>query len=336
MTESHPRKPETHRDTAGIILGSLAFLWIWLTSLGIHGAAWFTEQTLIIMDLYFPRWAWLAISAAHVFLVALPIGLLALFWRRQLARAVFRTWADALLYVVCLLPGQLVLLNEEQLAAVLRIAGTLLYLGVIWLRSHRLGARIGPPTGPYGPVLIISALSLLPWLAWGALGSPLDAALDLVSVLLLGLASGLTLAQRLLPVLSARSPVTGRQLFLAGAGCNAALALMASAFGFNGMQLLLIPAAASFGWLTVLPVAGRGARPPAHWLVIALLVGLSLAGPVLFVDPDELALVLNLETRDILSWALYATLTSLGIVVATMLLVTLLRPGRSEPPSSDH
>ncbi len=324
MTGAHSPKPESERDTAATVLGSLVFLWVWLTSLGIHGAAWYTEQLLILMDIYFPRWAWPAISAGHILLLTIPIGPLALLWRGQLARAVFRTWGDALLYVACLLPGQLALYNEEQLAALLRIGGSLVYLVVLLLRSRRLGVRPSPPGGPYAPALILSALVLLPWLAWGALGSPLDAALDLASVLLFGLAVGLTLAGRMLPALSSRQSVTGWQLFLAGGGCNATLALMASALGFNGMQLFLIPAGASLGWLVVLPAVSRGGRPPAHWLAIALLVGLSLAGPVLFVDPDELALVLNLGTRDILSWALYATLASLGAVAAATVLVTLL------------
>jgi subtilisin family serine protease len=323
MTGSQSAKGN-RSDIAGLVLGSLAFLWIWLTSLGIHGVTWFVEQTLIVIGIYFPRWVWVAVSTGHILLLLVPIAPLSLFWRGERARAVFRTWSSSLLYVVCLLPGQMAHYNEEQPAALLRIAGTLAYLGLTWLRIRRRERHLPAPSGPYAPALVLSAAFALPWLAWGALGSPADAVLDLASVLLFGLAAGLTVAHRLLPALATKDAVTGWQLFLAGGGCSGGLAIMASALGFNGMQLFLIPAAGSLGWLAVLLARRREAHPLPQWLCIALLLGLSVAGPVLFVDPDELALVLNLETRDILTWALYAALGSLGVAVAGTLVVALL------------
>ncbi len=86
---------------------------------------------------------------------------------------------------------------------------------------------------------------------------------------------------------------------------------MSSALGFNGMQLLLMVALPALGWLLPSMSAPVGGAPKAdRWPSMALLLGLSAAAPTLFVDPDELALVLNLGSRDVLTWALYAAAAS--------------------------
>jgi len=313
------------RDVAGLVLGSLAFLWIWLVSLGVYGVAWFVEQSLIVMDIYFPRWVWVAISTGHVVLLLLPIAPLALFWRAGRARHAFRTWAYAAIFAVCLIPGHLAHYNEEQLGIVLRVSGMLLYLGLLWVTGRRRAERAGSSGGPYASVLLVAAALAFPWLAWGALGSPVDTVLDLALALLFGFAASLTIVRHLLPALADQEPVSGWDLFIAGGACSATLAIMAAALGVNGLQLLLIPAAGSVGWLVIM-LAGTGkGRARSRWLPIALLVGLSIAGPSLFVDPDELALVLNLETRDVLVWSLYATAATVGTAVMATLAAALLR-----------
>jgi hypothetical protein len=315
------------RDVAGLVLGSLAFLWIWLVSLGVYGVAWFVEQSLIVMDIYYPRWAWVAISAGHAVLLLIPVAPLALFWRAGRARHAFRIWAYAALFALCLVPGHWAHYNEEQLATVLRFGGMLLYLGLTWVIAGRRAEqpnRSGTPTLTSSALLVSAALAF-PWLAWGALGSPVDTALDLALALLFGVAASLTIVRRLLPALADQEPVSGWDLFLAGGACNAALAIMAAALGFNGLQLLLIPAAGSVGWLAVLLSGAETDRGRSPWLPIALLISLSVAGPSLFVDPDELALVLNLETRDVLVWSLYATTATVGVAAVATLAVALLR-----------
>ena len=324
-TDQTMRKSD--RDVAGLVLGSLTFLWIWLVSLGVYGVAWFVEQSLIVMDIYFPRWAWVAISAGHVALLLLPIAPLALFWRAGRPRHAFRTWAYAAIFALCLVPGHLVHYNEEQLGIVLCIGGMLLYLGLLWVTAHRRESRprATHSAGLYASVLLVAAALAFPWLAWGALGSPVDTILDLALALLFGVAAGLTIVRHLLPALADQGPVSGWDLFAAGGACSAALAIMAAALGVNGLELLLIPAAGSVGWLVVL-LSGAGTdRVPSRWLPIALLIGLSVAGPSLFVDPDELALVLNLETRDVLVWSLYAVAATVGVAAVATLAVALLR-----------
>jgi hypothetical protein len=316
---------EGGRAAAGLVLGSLTYLWIWLVSLGVYGIAWFVEQSLIEMDIYFARWAWVAISAGHAVLLLIPIAPLALFWRAGRARHAFRTWAYAALFALCLVPGHYAHYNEEQLGIVLRLGGMLLYLALTWAVMRRREGRSNPSSGPYASALLISAALTFPWLAWGALGSPVDTILDLALSFLFGLIASLTIVRHLLPALADQAPVSGWDLFIAGGACNATLVIMAAALGVNGLQLLLIPAAGSVGWLVVLIASAGGYRAPFRWLPIALLVGFSVAGPSLFVDPDELALVLNLETRDVLVWSLYATAATVGVAAVATLAVALLR-----------
>ncbi len=307
-------------DWAGLIIAVLLFGWIHITAWNIYGITWIAEQFLMISGIDWPFWIWPAVALGHVALTAVPLLPLAWFWRRTRYRAVFQTWALAALYVLCLVPARLAPIGRAQLAAVLQIIGQVVYLtGVatlIWLRRRRNGAGFVRPRGPYLPALALAALTCWAWLAWGALGSAVDTLLNLASAALLGLSAGLVWGHFLFEPLEATGAGPGWNIALGGAAINGALGLMGSALGFNGMQLILLLTLPAFGWaLMALSRLGQqpiGSEQPAGgWLTVGLAVMLAAAAPMAWVDPDELVLVLNLETRDVLTWSLYAAAITL-------------------------
>jgi subtilisin family serine protease len=142
----------------------------------------------------------------------------------------------------------------------------------------------------------------------------LDTVLNLTASLLFGLTVALLLSDYLLKPIRRTSAGIGRDLLLGGLASGAALLAMAGAFGFNGLQLLLIlvipslcVSAAGVGWY------GQIQDEKTSWLAIAALVGLSTAAPMMFVDPDELNLILVFGTRDIPYWAFTAAVISMII-----------------------
>ena len=320
------------RDWAGLILFVVVLGWLTLVSLGAHWIGWIGEQFAIIAGRDWPGWAWPLIACGQFVLLALPLLPLAWFWRGPRYRAVFQSWALAAVYVLTTLPARLAPPNGAALAASLQIAGTALYLAflaaLIWLRRRRGGPGYVAPRGSRLLAVALAPTLLCGWLAWGALGSASDILLNLASAGLFGLAVGGIVGHYLLAPLDQTSAGPGWDITLGGFAAGGCLVIMGSALGFNGLQLLL---------MLVLPVLGRtlvaltwferGAQEggEGRWLTVSLLVALVAAGPMLLVDPDELALVLNLETRDVLTWAFYATGVGMAATWVIGVVLTLLQ-----------
>jgi hypothetical protein len=115
---------------------------------------------------------------------------------------------------------------------------------------------------------------------------------------------------------------TTRAILLGGLASIALLIELSSAFGFGGLQLLLLIVVPSFGIVASAVYQLAGSRNGAsRYLAVATLIGLVAAAPAMLIDPNELALLLALGTRDLLQWALYAAFVTafigwiLGIIL---------------------
>ena len=301
----------------------LLALWAGGAALTLVFALWFGEQFAMAVGGDDWREAW---AVAGAFLAA-AVGLPAWIGRRWALitryRAVFGAWLWAAVFVLCLLPARLAGPTDAEAAAGLQIAGLLLFLALMAIARRRAGVRLAPGGRGVAAALVMAALLALPWVVWGALGSSLDTLLNLLAALLFGLAVAMTLEHTALATLRDDPASRGHRLALAGLAVAAALAVMAAAFGVNGQQLILVILLPGLGWA----VARLGLRS-GGWAAAALLVGLVTAAPLLFFDPDELNLVLNLGYRDVGYYALLATV--LGTVVGWALsLAALLLGGRT-------
>ncbi len=264
----------------------------------------------------------------------ISVGALALFWKDPAYKAIYQTWglasAFALLLIVAHLPDTIASLTRAalHLALALIAAGALYFIARRRALSQAEGALSGADS--LALALLGAALIAVPWTLWGALGSPLDILLDLLSGLGFGLAAAILLDRFLfrpyLAHLAAQGQdfTFGHRLALALAA-DAALSIIAAGTGFpyGGMQLALILVWGATGWLTV-----RLRRP----LALAALLGLTAAIPLAFIDPDELILVIGYGAGEVLSWALRGTLIS-GLIawILGLLLLAIPSPIRRRP-----
>lgn len=184
------------------------------------------------------------------------------------------------------------------------------------------------PFSPLGAALAVGPLMALPWLAWGSLGSPLEALLNLGAGFLFGGAAALLLDGFWLPTLYDTGRV-GRHraldLFLGGFVAGAALLLMATSFGYNGVQVLLALVVPSIAW-GAMAVSGR----QGNVLRLTLLLGAAAAAPLLFVDPREMAIILPFNLLNLAGKAFAAA--GLSVLVgwalgAGLLVLRWLRTG---------
>ena len=310
-TNANPESAGGGAALGGIII--LAAIFAGLAVI-LFPAVWLAEQFALAGGQPFGRGVWLAAGAGYAAVVLL-LSLLGLgLTSAARYRAVFRAWALAGLFTLLLLPLRLVAPAQAQLAAAVQIVALVVYVALLVSLRRGAGGQRALSGRPLWPALLAAALIIWPWVLWGALGSWLDTALNIAAALLFGLAAALTLDNCLFAAPDERGHDAKLPYPLAGLVAGTALLIMGVALGHNGQQLILLFLLPALGWLTVGVARWDSAeRPEQGRGRAALLVGLVVAAPLAFVDPEELALILNLGARDVGYYALWATVIAAGI-----------------------
>jgi hypothetical protein len=277
-----------------------------------------------------PSWAWVIISWGQVFVLALPVVPLALLTRAPRLRAAYQAWACAILAIAVLALARVYPISWSVAAALTQIVLSVLVALGIALMLRRRSAPGGRPAGQLAALAVVP-LIVFPLLLWGSLGSLLDTTLNLLAGLSLGLLAGVLLDGLLFQPLAANPSGPWRDLAFGALTAAITLVILTSGFGFGGTQLLLLVTLPPLG----LAVAALGARArwrqSSAWLAITLLVGLSAAAVLMFVDPDELMLILG--DGEILSWAQRAAWLSFGLALAAGVVLVIVA-GATRPRAS--
>ncbi|MGI5836873.1 MAG: S8 family serine peptidase, partial [Chloroflexota bacterium] len=292
-------------------------------------------QILLTIDQPFSPLTRVIITWVNGLILLFVVAPLAIFTRSPGRRAAYRSWTLASLALFPLGLVRFVPETQTQAAAAAQIGVSLSLVAILALLARRRGhgAELSWPV-TVAAIAIVPIL-LLPWLALGALGSPLDSLLNLLAGLSLGMLAGLLLDGFLVAPLVAHSRGIGRDTAFGGLSTVVALAILAAGFGFGGSQLLLLGAIPLLGFAAMafaLYVA-TPERPYGHaWLPLAALLGLVAAAPLLFFDPDELTLLLGMD--DIPGWAARATAISalLALLVSLVMIIIRLRWATLPPP----
>lgn len=308
-----PPSPVSRNDTAPwpsrIIAGAL-FLWILGVAAGSQTIAWIARQLSMrgapggLTDPDFIA------TVIQGFLLLLPLVPLALVWKAPRYRLIFRLWALAALFglvaSVIHLPGA----TQAYVSTVLQIIVAGVFIIALAIIGRQSGRRPGRVPGRYSAAalaLVLTPFLLTPWVIAGALGGAFEAVLNLIAALLFGLCSAMLL-RRLSDLAPAPESFNNPLRVLGGFVAGAILVPMSASYGFGGNQMLMLLAVPAVAWLAM-GLLGR----QHETLGLTLLVGLSAAGPLLFIDPREMALVI--------SFGLFSTLTAaLRAAVIAMLL----------------
>ncbi len=297
---------------------SVVGIWAVGVTVAMQTVGWFVEQVLLTLEIDLPAYGWPLISLANAFLVALAVVPAALVIRRPRPRAVARTWAVATgcLAVLGIARAVPMLRLELALGTLALAAGVLASAG--WLLTRR--AERSPALNGVLPAFAAGLVGLLSWLWLGALGSLTETVVALLAAITVGALAGLVLSRLLWPAFAAEPLSRWAHVAVVGLAAGVALALIAAGTGPSGVQLALL--------LTV-PPAGFAlaalARSANRLVAGAVLVALLVLGPLAFVDPEELTILLG--THDVGRYALIAAL--LGALAAALvgLVLTLTTAG---------
>jgi hypothetical protein len=277
--------------------------------------------------------------------ILIPCLILALFWKNLRYQFVFKTWAWAATFVLLLIPAHLWGAASLQAQAVWHILLSLVFFALVIITRRRVGRekndnfRFFPPYGDQrlAFVLLVTGAAALPWLAWGALGSLLDTLLQLAAGLAFGAAAAILIESQLIkPLVNNLPPKRGNYI---GYGWEAATALtiMISglSFNFGVMQILLIITLLPLAWVWMgLRQRKRTGLPGgigiSNITFPIALIGISVSIPTLLVDSNELALIINATSGEILHWASMAARVSF-LINLVFAIITYLAVFRQKP-----
>lgn len=299
-----PALPAAPRNRSGgaLVLFILLSLAMPVCLLSYHLFLWFGEQTALA-DGSLGSLSWsgvIGLAAQGAVLTGITFAL----WRLTSDARLKSVYAGWMVAALMAFPGLLLRLlgpNRDQLGFILQI--------VICASAALLITRLrrGRPGGQAEDIsfaLFLAAFGAGPFAVFGALGSPTDAILGLLAGFSLGWLAALLIES------------SGESRFVDGFGIGALLALLGSAIGYDGSQLILLAILPSFAFAAAALVPSR--------VSMALLVGLLTAAGLIFFDPTELTIILS----DLAGMATRAVGVTVGLGLAVGIIALIIRSMR--------
>ncbi len=297
MTEMETTSPEPkNRSTGALVLFLLFVLPMPVCLFIYHFILWSTEQTAITsLSLKNLEMAGMIGLAVQAVLMTILFTVLWRFTNDDRFKPVYAGLAGASVMALPALLLRLLGPNNDQLGSISQAVICLIGAGIVILaRKNKNKIEWILASIPFG--LVIAGIGFLPFVIFGSFGSFGDTFLNLLASISFGF-----LAATLI------ESATGN-LFLDGIGIGALLALLGSALGYDGSQLLLLAILPSFAFAISALMPSKSAAGAAVSL-------LAFAGLALF-DPTELTIVLG----DIAGVALKTA----GIVIAVGIVTSII------------
>lgn len=287
-----------NRSTGALILFVLLALLMPFCLLVYHLILWTTEQTAIA-DASQAQLGWAGLIGLAIQGIVLS-AVFALLWRLTTDLRFKPVYVGWLVAALMAFPGLLLRLlgpNNDQLGSILQI---LICVVMAIIMARLGGTRLGGGSASIAFAFLLAAFGVGPFAIFGAFGAVTDALLSLLA----GLAFGWLAA-----VLMEAST---ENRFLDALGIGALLALLGSAIGYDGAQLILLAILPSFAFAVGTLMPSRAAA--------AVLTGLIAAAGLIFFDPTELTIVLGDETGLALKAVGFAVGLGLSVGLAALII----------------
>ena len=252
-----------------------------------HFILWTTEQSAIASgSLASLAWAGLLGLAGQAVVLSGAIAALWYFTKDDRFKPVYAGWFGASLIAFPALLLRLLGPNNDQLGAILQIFICVIAAVIIArVRNVKIDRRANNKSLAF----FLATFGVAPFVIYGALGSPTDTLLNFLAGMSLGWLAALLMES------------TTDNKFLDALGIGVVLALLGSAIGYDGAQLILLAILPSFAFAISALMPSR--------VAVMILTGLLAAAGLIFFDPTELTIVLG----DIATIAAKAASFAIGI-----------------------
>lgn len=307
----------------GIVL-LIVFVSIWVagfSALTLY-VRWSVEQAMFeseagVIDF---RWGIQAIYAVLLFLPLVPIYFTV---KAPRIKLMTRLWMIAGGFVALSIPAKFLYLTSQNQSNILLSAALLLMCIILFLVRKPTARKNDKKekSGLLGTAVLAGLALSVPWILWGALGSPLDTVL----VLVLAGCAGLFVISSIYPFYLEKTQAMEGEVKLGeflfdGFAVAVFLLILVAGLGQNGSEALLALTVPAAGWLMVM-FAAAGKNYHDHGkLAVGIISGLTVALPLMFFDMDELSQIITGTAGEVTQWAdqagLYSFIFLMAITVA--------------------
>ena len=309
-TEMPSSLPEPqNRSSGALVLFLLIALLMPVCLLVYHLILWSTEQAAIASGSQAQlEWAGLIGLAVQGIITTVLIGALWRFTNDIRFKSVYAGWVSAALVAFPALVLRLLGPNNDQLGSIVQI---LICVIAAVIMTRVWATKIVWASSNISLSFLLAAFGVAPLAVLGAFGSPMDTLLSLLTGLSFGWLASILMQS-----------TTGNR-FLDAFGIGTVLALLGSAIGYDGAQLILLAILPAFAFAIAALMPSR--------VSAAILTGLLTAAGLVFFDPTELTIVLG----DLLGIALKAVGFTIGLGVVVGLVALIIRSVTDSKPGSN-
>ncbi len=301
-------------------------IWIISTSIVTQITTWFMEQAIFEGSISGQDYRWVVILAFG--LSQLFPALFAYFMiKNEQMKNLGLTWGLAGFFVMLTSPFRLIPITESLIlltAQLILLSGFLLLLGFVRKSLPGSGFLMNNFREDKGWRLTFTLVGLagIPWVLYGALGSPVDTIMGLIIGVLLGWLSSYLVLVLAIPYQDQSAISSG---YLLPALVTFLLSLiMVTGISQNGNQWLLSFTVPIFSIIYVfLSRFGTPANSPYNRISPALFMGVITAWTLVWFDADELMLVIASSPGELFTWASRAVgwTALIALVLSVLLLI---------------
>ena len=288
-----------NRSTGALVLFLLLAIPMPFCLFFYHFILWTTEQSAIASGSFASlAWAGLLGLAGQAVVLSGAIAGLWYLTKDERFKPVYAGWLGASLIAFPALLLRLLGPNNDQLGSIVQI---LICVIVALVIARVRNVRIDMNGDNKSLAFFLAAFGVAPFVIYGALGSPTDTLLSLLAGLSFGWLAALLME------------ATTENKFLDAFGISAVFALLGSAIGYDGAQLILLTILPSFAFAVSALMPSRVAA--------MILTGLLAAAGLIFFDPTEFTIILG----DIAGIAIRAVSFSIGLGLVVGLIALIIR-----------
>jgi hypothetical protein len=319
------KKPINQKGCLFTGLFVFSIIWILGATIAAQLMMWIMEQTIYEASFLFPDLRWLIIGS-YIILVGLPLLMIRFIINDHISNIIFQFWATINFLGVFLVPGRFLAITAAYYVSLVQILGISLYLGLLLFYLKRQNVTINWKSKPDNFLIpiILCGIFVIPWVLWGAIGSPLDLLLNFVVGILSGLFLTITIHQLFTGLFSENQKIEPAGKIFFGLIILVGLIIFATVLGQNGQQRMLVFTVPVSSWIISGLFRNEGGRQ-RNFISIWFLLSFIIILPLIWFDPDELSLLIGSIPGEILSWVSQTISYSVFILIVSTAITGFMR-----------